>query len=1407
MAFEVAFPASQADLMAPTVRRHLLVALVACGALLGQVAAYSNCTKLLTGGEKGGCLESGIIAHGRNCTTYCTDGYAPSVDTLKCIDGKYYPERFTCLAKPCPVPADVVNQATVGQSCKENFGGKIIKSGSKCTPNCARNHHSVPTQLQCVHGDLLDMEGVASTPAFECYPDVSKCEVPIVLGGEGVVPDWTYKPCEPGDTMNVSGYCRVMCQDGYHRVAGSFQYVCDPGGLISAELVCQESNCPVNEYEVPYTVPPKCAMCPENSSSVGKVGILRKGCKCDPGFEGDLAVDEECTPCDVGFYKGEIGNSCTKCPEFATTEGEGSTSMTQCKCMEGYSTEVLGRTFTCKPKPCIVPFVPAIDFEKCMGVVTGEQCKATCSDGYYRDTDDDISLKWWLEPSQLSFPLSSWSDYRGPVDPTIEYLPPSPSTQLVDGAYLPNRGSGDLNFLSAGSGGQSVMAADDVTVAVWLKVDTLPSTSGGVLTLFGNQQRFLKVCKDTRSLVAVEEDDDVVSSLTLEPGVWSHVVAIWEGNNHNIRIILNGVEHSIRIGATYAKSTSGGSCSGGSDTLPYGGFAMGSFEGLVSSVRVYNSSLPLMSAVRLFNDYAFSKVPAPLVVVKNPAEFAFTGSDVSVGIWKSGGMQIFATGGTSDKISYSDAGKAVLFEKGVTTTVAFPADIDSADYPTQTVEAWIKMVPDNGVLGEGVVIRQGDPGRSSDSCTALELYAGDAVGAWSSTVHHYVVTVGPDGSVSRYVDGTLRTVTPGEGCRLNTALLVGSPDASFLMGSLRLYGRSLTPFEVTSLFRDGDPMLDPVNISPGTLVASAAVQLKSSSLRRRLKSQWKGADGIVSESFVQRDEVHKAVPLTSNVPPSGKVMGIELPYGVEGLESVSMEAWVKLSSVGSAGGFLMGSGNRSVSMAALGGSKAVAGSPTGAANGVTSVTGAWTHVVGVFERAKPPLLFLDGVPTTMAVSEPALVKKSLQERMYTRGSSPDLLTYKRFQLDFSADVDCTAVHVEFKNMHNTTTVKVLTLSRHETTTEVATGSIDTSDGLTHILDVPFDRTKSAKWFVEFYDLAENFAVSEVSMVHANPEQFFIGQNQVGSSVQGWVSTLRIYEKSLSISDVLKLYKFGHSAQATADPKVGPAGATRQGAALWLDATDLTFTQGNASWPDKRGAALSAGLSLNSFIPVWNGTFSLSTGGDHVRIDGLNISAKARPALTMEAWVNVKKPGTRLFGDCMGKGRSVQIGVNGLYSMYAGEDTDGAIQDAAVVKDQWSHVVSVWEQYSESALYLNGRKMVVASSGTFTGGNGSLCIGGGGAPYWPVDVRVSSVRVYGQALAEDQVIGLYHLGLNAGTESVENLDCLPVSALYGKLPKCTEMAKSATGNETLEEAGIDEEDGMEGSEVIIKKQPR
>lgn len=373
--------------------------------------------------------------------------------------------------------------------------------------------------------------------------------------------------------------------------------------------------------------------------------------------------------------------------------------------------------------------------------------------------------------------------------------------------------------------------------------------------------------------------------------------------------------------------------------------------------------------------------------------------------------------------------------------------------------------------------------------------------------------------------------------------------------------------------------------------------------------------------------------------------------------------------------------------------------------------------------------------------------------------------------------------------------------RNGTTTEVATGSIDTSDGLTHILDVPFDQTKSATWFVEFYDLAENFAVSEVSMVHANPEHFFIGQNQAGSSVKGWVSTMRIYEKSLSTSDVLKLFKRGHSAQVTADPKVGLAGATRQGAALWLDAADLTFTQGNVSWPDKRGAELSAGLALNSSIPVWNGTFSLSTGADSVRIDGLNISAKARPALTMEAWVNVKKPGTRLFGDCMGKGRNVQIGINGLYSMYAGEDTDGAIQDAPITKDQWSHVVGVWEQYGESAMYLNGRKMVVASSGTFTGGNGSLCIGGGGAPYWPVDVRVSSVRVYGRAFAADEVVGLYHLGLNAGMESVESFDCLPISALSGKFPKCTEMAKyGPAGNETLEDAE------NEGEEDIITKQP-
>merc|ERR1719310_1331779 len=43
------------------------------------------------------CMEGLMISHSEKCTPRCQSGYAPSVASLSCLDGKLQPATFTCV--------------------------------------------------------------------------------------------------------------------------------------------------------------------------------------------------------------------------------------------------------------------------------------------------------------------------------------------------------------------------------------------------------------------------------------------------------------------------------------------------------------------------------------------------------------------------------------------------------------------------------------------------------------------------------------------------------------------------------------------------------------------------------------------------------------------------------------------------------------------------------------------------------------------------------------------------------------------------------------------------------------------------------------------------------------------------------------------------------------------------------------------------------------------------------------------------------------------------------------------------------------------------------------------------------------------------------------------------------------
>jgi hypothetical protein len=74
-------------------------------------------------------------------------------------------------------------------------------------------------------------------------------------------------------------------------------------------------------------------MCPANSSSEMEGGTSISDCKCNAGYSG---TPPSCMACEAGFYKQSLGSSaCVSCPNGAYTRDIGADSGATCKCSAG----------------------------------------------------------------------------------------------------------------------------------------------------------------------------------------------------------------------------------------------------------------------------------------------------------------------------------------------------------------------------------------------------------------------------------------------------------------------------------------------------------------------------------------------------------------------------------------------------------------------------------------------------------------------------------------------------------------------------------------------------------------------------------------------------------------------------------------------------------------------------------------------------------------------------------------------------------------------------------------------------------------------------------------------------------------------------------------------------------------
>ena len=164
------------------------------------------------------CAGGVWTAHGATCVTQCRAGYTPSVASLFCSDGDFYPPTFSCRAPGCTAPAV---RHSLSTSCQE---GAHLPSGGTCTPNCAVGSEASVPALTCSAGRLTPLTFSCSEP---------RCAAPTVQFAKT-------PSCREGATIKSGGVCTLLCQSGY--VSSVELLSCLVGDFSPSNFTCSPHN-------------------------------------------------------------------------------------------------------------------------------------------------------------------------------------------------------------------------------------------------------------------------------------------------------------------------------------------------------------------------------------------------------------------------------------------------------------------------------------------------------------------------------------------------------------------------------------------------------------------------------------------------------------------------------------------------------------------------------------------------------------------------------------------------------------------------------------------------------------------------------------------------------------------------------------------------------------------------------------------------------------------------------------------------------------------------------------------------------------------------------------------------------------------------------------------------------------
>ena len=205
----------------------------------------------------------------------------------------------------------------------------------------------------CVDGSLLSFRGLGLSSFFG---RVTKCpEGSISVAGSSDVSDCE---CVPG-RHRVEGEC-VFCGENtfkdtvgdsgcsvcpVHSVSlpGSVSveaWLCSPGfGLEGAVGAADMGQACVSGKYKDYVSNVGCLTCPPHSSSLSDGSTSAGDCVCNAGYVGGIldASGTGCVACGIGSYKSVGDSECQGCPSFTTTSTEGSSALSDCICVKGYT--------------------------------------------------------------------------------------------------------------------------------------------------------------------------------------------------------------------------------------------------------------------------------------------------------------------------------------------------------------------------------------------------------------------------------------------------------------------------------------------------------------------------------------------------------------------------------------------------------------------------------------------------------------------------------------------------------------------------------------------------------------------------------------------------------------------------------------------------------------------------------------------------------------------------------------------------------------------------------------------------------------------------------------------------------------------------------------------------------------